>query len=343
MKHPTDGELTYSTSLNMLRLVFDLQKAPNGRITIRELARRLEVHERTVTRYIKALEDTMTDDEGEPLITKERIGNRSYATIKRDLVTRSTLFYYAAVHVAMQNITAVREGLLGEFGTEVKDDLRKHALRNRPELRSDFERIDDIFAYVPFGPKNYCDREMQLDHMIRGALEGRECVIEYAAAGRERERFRVRPLCIILYRDGLYVRVQAMRHGDWKMRTLALDRIENSELLSDRFRRPRDFDAKALSEGRLGIWVSENDPIETVVLRFTADAKLRAAEREWPGQVGGWKELPDGRHELRLKLAVTPEFETWLLTWGSKVEVKQPENLRDSLRATYADALEHYI
>lgn len=343
MAHPTDGELTYGTSLNMLSMVFKLQSSPQGRIPIRTLADALEVHERTITRYVKALAERFTTGDGEPLVDKKRIGNRSYAVIKRDVVTQSAVFNYAAVHVAMQNISAIREPLLGDFGASVKENIREHALQTKPELRTSFERVDDVFCYVPFGPKNYQEREHELGALIQASIDRHECEIEYAPPGRVAEKMLIRPLCIVLYRDGLYLRVEALRDEKWLMRTVALDRIRNVRNQKRAFRRPNGFSPSQIAEDRLGIWVSDRDEIETVRLLFTRDAKQRAAEREWPGQVGGWVETDNGHFELTLNLAVTPEFATWLMTWGEKVQVLAPESLRDRLRDTFANALEHYI
>lgn len=327
----------------MLSMVFKLQCSPQGRVPIRTLAESLEVHERTITRYVKALAERFTTDDGDPLVEKERIGNRAYAVIRRDVVTQSAVFNYAAVHVAMQNIAAIREPLLGDFGQSVKEDIRAHAMQTKPELRTSFERVDDVFCYVPFGPKNYQERENELGTLIQASLDRHECEVEYAPAGRAAETMLVRPLCIVLYRDGLYVRVVALRNDQWLMRTIALDRIRNVRNLKRSFRRPNGFCPSQIAADRLGIWVSDRDEVEIVQLLFTRDAKQRAAEREWPGQIGGWVEKEDGNFELTLNLAVTPELATWLMTWGDTVQVLAPESLRDRLRDTYANALEHYI
>jgi predicted DNA-binding transcriptional regulator YafY len=42
--------------------------------------------------------------------------------------------------------------------------------------------------------------------------------------------------------------------------------------------------------------------------------------------------------ELKLKVAVTPEFERWLWSWGDAIEIVSPAALRDKIRATHQRA-----
>jgi predicted DNA-binding transcriptional regulator YafY len=327
----------------MLRMVLDLQRSPQGRILVSRVAEKLEVHERTVSRWLNALSDAFVDEYGEAIFEKKRIGNRAYAVLNRDIVTSSSIYFYAAVHVAMQNISAIRQQFLSEFGEQVKEDIREHALETKPHLRTQFERVDDVFAYVPFGPKDYKDQDEELGALMTAAMDRKECVIKYEPAGREPEDIRIRPLCVILYRDGLYLRVQAWRREAWRMRTFALDRVLDVERTNVEFRRPNGFKTEDVAKDRLGLWSSEDETTDEVELFFASDAFERASERQWPGQLNGWERSDCGRHALRLELPITPEFVTWLLTWGPKVEVTSPEWLRDELRDAYADALELYI
>jgi hypothetical protein len=46
----------------------------------------------------------------------------------------------------------------------------------------------------------------------------------------------------------------------------------------------------------------------------------------------------DNTVELKLRVAITPEFERWLRSWGDPVEVVKPLDLRDRVRATHQRA-----
>ena len=58
------------------------------------------------------------------------------------------------------------------------------------------------------------------------------------------------------------------------------------------------------------------------------------AERAWhPSQ--STAKRPDESVELKLKVAINPEFERWLWSWGDAVEVVSPLTLRDNLGSTH--------
>ena len=60
-----------------------------------------------------------------------------------------------------------------------------------------------------------------------------------------------------------------------------------------------------------------------------------AAERTWhPSEKLRYR--ADKTIELKLKIAIIPEFERWLLSWGDAVEVVKPLGLRDRVEATQA-------
>ena len=42
--------------------------------------------------------------------------------------------------------------------------------------------------------------------------------------------------------------------------------------------------------------------------------------------------------ELKLKVAINPEFERWLWSWGDAVEIVSPVTLRDKIRAAHQRA-----
>jgi predicted DNA-binding transcriptional regulator YafY len=74
-----------------------------------------------------------------------------------------------------------------------------------------------------------------------------------------------------------------------------------------------------------------------VVLNFRDWAARVAAERTWhPSQK--LRQRADKTVELKLRVAITPEFERWLWSWGNAVEVLRPLDLRDRVKATHQPA-----
>jgi predicted DNA-binding transcriptional regulator YafY len=85
----------------------------------------------------------------------------------------------------------------------------------------------------------------------------------------------------------------------------------------------------------IGVFVG-TPPVQ-VVLRFSDWAATIAVERNWHSSQS-IRRRNDDTVELRLKVAVNPEFERWLWSWGDAVEVVSPVTLRDKIRAAHQRA-----
>jgi predicted DNA-binding transcriptional regulator YafY len=144
-----------------------------------------------------------------------------------------------------------------------------------------------------------------------------------------------------MYRDGLYVLARVVRGKGNDMRTYAIDRIESTELdRSKHFELPHNFNPRKYYANKLGLWHSD-EPATQVVLAIEESAVDSAKERQWPGFVE-WRHRDDGRWYLTLEVPVTPELQTWILTWGQKMEVIKPESLRRKIADRFRAALSAY-
>ena len=118
---------------------------------------------------------------------------------------------------------------------------------------------------------------------------------------------------------------------DTVYRFFSLDRMSNVELLDDTFRRDPNFNMEEKFAGCYGIIV-EDIPVESV--RIKVDAYQANFLRSLP--------LHPSQHELKrtdeysiFSLRVRPslDFKQKILSFGSTVEVLQPESLREEMKA----------
>ena len=106
-------------------------------------------------------------------------------------------------------------------------------------------------------------------------------------------------------------------------------------MLSQRFEHPRGFDVTESFVNSVGVYAGSE--ATEVVLNFRDWAARVAVERTWhPSQK--IRERNDKTIEMKLRVAITPEFERWLWSWGDAVEVVKPLVLRDRVKATYQRA-----
>jgi proteasome accessory factor B len=110
-----------------------------------------------------------------------------------------------------------------------------------------------------------------------------------------------------------------------QLRTFVLSRMRTVQNTRMRFRRPADFSITKHLSDSLGVF-STNGRFK-VRLEFDDFAARLVSERNWhPSQK--IKQLADGRIELNLELGSMEEIERWILSWGARVRVLAPAELK---------------
>ena len=118
------------------------------------------------------------------------------------------------------------------------------------------------------------------------------------------------------------------------VRTFLLDRIAEASRTGALFGARAPFSTSALLQGALGPW--EGTP-QRIHLRFGAEAAALAAERRvHPTETMQWRS--DGGLDVELRAPICPSLMTWLLGWGSDVEVVSPAALATRVRRAHERA-----
>jgi proteasome accessory factor B len=181
--------------------------------------------------------------------------------------------------------------------------------------------------------------DLAVFNALSGAtLRQQEVEFDYRKPGEKKSaRRRVQPYHLA-HRENLWYLVgfDSERRA---LRTFAVPRLTNPQVLTTTFVRPPDFSPEKFFANALGVLGGDRD--YRFVIRFSADVADRVREREWH-ESQELRDLPDGRLELSLRLGALPEVERWVLTWGADAEVVHPKELRHRLRATAATLLERY-
>lgn len=122
------------------------------------------------------------------------------------------------------------------------------------------------------------------------------------------------------------------------LRTYAMDRIVSLEPTGDHFQMPKDFKVDELFEASYGIYLPE--PGQTPQL-----VKIRTTERE----AAYLEDLPlhpsqlrTGPTEFVLRVIPNPGFVMELLRHGDRLEVLEPEDLRQTLKEEFKKAYHIY-
>ncbi len=113
-----------------------------------------------------------------------------------------------------------------------------------------------------------------------------------------------------------------------EIRTLKLQRIQKVQLLDEQFIIPAEFDANEYFSTAWGIMGGRGEV--RVSLCFAPDAVPLIKERHWHVSQH-IEDLPGGGCKLVLWVKDWREMRPWIRSWGSQVEVEEPEALREDI------------
>lgn len=124
-----------------------------------------------------------------------------------------------------------------------------------------------------------------------------------------------------------------------KIKTYALDRMSNVAVSSETFDIPSDFDAEAYFRDAFGIVFSQG---ETRKVTIRTDARQAKYFRALPLHHSQNEMLHDDYSIFTYRLRLTPDFVQELLSYGPKLTVLAPAELRAMMTAALEESLANY-
>jgi predicted DNA-binding transcriptional regulator YafY len=295
-----------------------------GGVTVYDIAERFGVSVRTAIRYVRALEVA-----GEPL-TEETVGKRKvwrlHPNARRETISLTL----------QQIVTLFLSRRVFDFltGTGFREDLDEIFAKLEATLRRrdyDTKNLERKLFDVNEAPHLYEGRIEHVDDIVTALLREERLEVTHG-----KNTFAFEPYTLLVYKKGLYL--AGFSHHHRARRTFALDSLRDVRWLKgERFEYPADYQPAQLVEGNFGLFGGERVRVR---LRFAADRARYVRRRQWhPTQV--IEETPEGV-VLQMDVAGTTELATWVMGWGAKVEVLEPEALRRDVAAELARAAARY-
>lgn len=151
-----------------------------------------------------------------------------------------------------------------------------------------------------------------------------------------KKTFVLEPYSLLVYKKGLYLAGRSQGHAG-EIRTFALDGFREVEWLrGERFEYPADYRPEQLTEGAFGLIRGSG----TTHVRIWFDAKVAryVQRRMWhPTQKFS---KADGGVEMTMEVRGTVEIVSWVLGFGDKARVLEPEGLRAAVEDELRRAVE---
>ncbi|MBR4389913.1 MAG: WYL domain-containing protein [Prevotella sp.] len=183
-----------------------------------------------------------------------------------------------------------------------------------------------------------------LDAIIEAMKQNVELQVDYQRYENMREEhlqtFHIQPFALRVFNRRWYM-LGYLKEQEG-LRTIALDRILGLKVLKNSFKLPEDFDVRKYFSDVVGIFMNKDLPITKVKIR------AYGVQADYLRSTPLHKSQSEGRSKYRefadftYRLCVTPELVSQLLAMGDKVEVLEPESLRDEMKKKLRSTLKKY-
>jgi predicted DNA-binding transcriptional regulator YafY len=315
-----------------------LEKHPRG-LSLYELADALGVTPRSMRRYMKEIQreyelESTRARAGGALLWRIRAGE-----IPRKVELRRTQAY--AILAARRVFEPMRgSALFEEIDMAIKKLLAFAQRPGRgPNAGLADARLEDRFLYLPFAPKNYAEKTEELDDLFQSVSDLRPLSLRYRSAGKtDEERITIHPYALVMHRDSVYCVGYHVQKKE--IRTFVLDRMRDTQCgFTERFDLPQDFAIDDYFQGEFGVW--KESKRHKVVIDFDAQAaEYIRMRRVHPTQK--LSAIAGGGVRLTMTVGSLNQLTSWILEWGPRARVIEPEELVDRVTAELEAALDSY-
>ncbi|MDC7227590.1 MAG: WYL domain-containing transcriptional regulator [Spirochaetales bacterium] len=307
--------LTKSERLNKIQL---LLASCAGGLTRAELSRRLGVSKSSISRDIVALSHdcSLIEDEETRKLYLEKISLLTNLHLNAEeiqalhlacrLLGRKVRFQYPSASSALRKFGTALENYAAPLASSITSTAELFETHDKKNLSDQASKIKIITEGIVRGLSIRCERYSRREEKWKDCLFSSYCIEPYA--------------------EGNSLYIVGFDEDYTEIRTIKFELIKNIELTDRPYSIPPDFCTNEYFKNSWGIWVSENE-LQQVVLIFSEKVKPRVLQTEWHSSEETC-ELPDGRLRWTAEIAEPKEMLPWIRGWGADVEVIEPQSLR---------------
>jgi len=308
----------YEKHLDLLNLVYDMQASIHG-VTYLQIQEKYQVSRRTAERMIHAISNSFFEIELLSKRPKRWRLSRTMATPPLNIEQVSVLQSAAKMFGEHSMTTHAEQTHM--LLRQLRANMDERALQN-VEVDMDTLGKSDGFVAKP-GPREKIDEKM-LEQLRNAVLACEVISFDYISRKNQTQSRRtVEPYGFLSGTRRYLIGIdQYASDSDYKM--FVLTRISNLNV-HDRtyFKRDENFSIADLLKDSFGIY---REKPSQVVWRF--DKSVADEVREWKFHHSqSMRTMRDGRVEVKFYAGGIDEMVWHLVTWGDKVQVKQPQRL----------------
>lgn len=288
-----------------------------------DLAQDLECHPRTLYRDLEALQVA-----GFPIYTERVAGKNLWSlldTVKHQIPVPFTLTELMALYFGRDMLKVFKDTA---FYDSLESLFKKVKTTLPPESIKYLNNVEQTLHLGVKPYKEYGKFKEILNRVNDAAINRKSIEIVYYTMSRKKEtRRRVDPYRIWFFNGTFYL--IGLCHTRNEVRIFALDRIKMLHQTKEVFEVPEDFSLEKFTGPSFGVY--QGVPVHIKVC-FHADVAGYIKEKIWH-ESQQIHPQDDDSIIFEADVAGTDEIRFWIMSWGSKAEVLDPDALREEIRA----------
>ncbi len=291
-------------------------------VTVRELAEEMAVSQKTIRRDLETFQTV-----GFPL--EEAVcdhGQKKWHL--RDGHSQPGLSFTFDEAIALYLGRRLLEPFAGTlFWEAAQRAFRKIRASLGPEALKYVERFGEMFHQTLVGVSDYSKKAEIIDQLMIGIEDRKAVFVTYQSLqATEPVTYDVYPYGITYHRGSLYLIGRAPRHEE--IRHWKIDRMEDAEVTPVHFNRPDDFDLEEHLAHSFGVFQGQDQVHVRVrfdrrVARYVQESNWHASQQLTPQK--------DGSLMAEFDLSNGEEIKRWVMSFGKRAEVLEPESLRQEI------------
>ncbi len=297
-----------------------------------DLAEELECHPRTVYRDLEALQVA-----GFPIYNERVEGKHLWSlldTVKHHIPIPFNLTELMALYFSSDMMKVFRGTV---FYDSLESLFQKVKTTLPPESKKFIKNVEQTLHLGMKPYKQYSKFKEIINRVNDAAINKKSIEMVYYTMSRKKESKRkVDPYKIWFFNGTFYLIGHC--HVRDEVRIFALDRIKMLHQTKDAFEIPEDFSLDEFVGPSFGVF--QGEPIK-IKIWFSPDVAGYIKEKIWH-ESQKVEQQSDGSIIFEAEVAGTEEIKFWIMSWGSKAEVLEPESLRDEIREEAEVILERY-
>jgi predicted DNA-binding transcriptional regulator YafY len=198
--------------------------------------------------------------------------------------------------------------------------------------------VDSLLWDKNIGRYDYTNEDWKIRRLIKFITENQWVEIAYErSASGEVNQFKCLPKTMLEYKGSLYAVVFTTGRRD-EHRALLVQNILSIEPCESVTNKVLELDFNLWSKERFGVY--HGNP-ESVKLLIKKEYRKYFENRSWHSSQK-FSSDKEGNLIIKLKVALMPDFISWLMSWGEAVVVLEPNKLKYRIKDKLEAALRNY-